>query len=62
MSRNEEKKNVLIVGAGPVGLAAALFLSSNPFVNVQIVDKLKKQNDISESKALLINPRTMAIL
>ena len=50
------------MGAGPVGLAAALFLTSNPGVNISIIDKLKEQKDIMESKALLVNSRTMAIL
>jgi glycine/D-amino acid oxidase-like deaminating enzyme len=32
-----KKKNILIVGAGPVGLSAAWFLSSVPHLTIDIV-------------------------
>lgn len=38
------KIKVLIAGAGPVGLAAALFLSSNPNVEIEIIEKKTEQN------------------
>jgi 2-polyprenyl-6-methoxyphenol hydroxylase-like FAD-dependent oxidoreductase len=49
----------LIVGAGPVGLAAALFLrrqGSSPRI-VEMLDE-----PVHESKALAVNPRTLDIL
>ena len=61
MMEEERKKNVLVVGAGPVGLAAALFMTTNPAVNISIIDRMKEQKNVMESKALLVNPRTMAI-
>ena len=33
------KMKILIAGAGPVGLSAAMFMSSNPNVEFSIVDK-----------------------
>ncbi|MBX3476379.1 MAG: FAD-dependent monooxygenase [Brevundimonas sp.] len=50
---------VLIAGAGPTGLAAALFLTRQG-VPVRIVDPLAQP--IATSKALGVNPRTLALL
>ncbi|MBE7220537.1 MAG: FAD-dependent monooxygenase [Caulobacteraceae bacterium] len=50
---------VLIVGAGPTGLAAALFLT-RAGVACRVVDKLDKPT--SWSKALAVNPRTLELL
>jgi 2-polyprenyl-6-methoxyphenol hydroxylase-like FAD-dependent oxidoreductase len=50
---------VLIVGAGPTGLAAALFLTHRG-VTVRIIDTAPAPT--STSKALLVNPRTLEIL
>lgn len=50
---------VLIVGAGPTGLAAALFLSRRG-VPVRIIDKASEPT--TTSKALGVNPRTLALL
>lgn len=50
---------VLIAGAGPTGLAAALFLTRRG-VPVRIVDPLPKP--IATSKALGVNPRTQSLL
>jgi len=50
---------VLIVGAGPVGLAAALFLMRRG-VAVRIVDALPAP--VPTSKALGVNPRTLDLL
>lgn len=50
---------VLIVGAGPTGLAAALFLTHRG-VKVRIIDTARAPT--STSKALLVNPRTLEIL
>jgi 2-polyprenyl-6-methoxyphenol hydroxylase-like FAD-dependent oxidoreductase len=50
---------VLIVGAGPTGLAAALFLA-NRGVKVRIIDAASAPT--KTSKALLVNPRTLEIL
>lgn len=50
---------VLIVGAGPTGLAAALFLSHRG-VAVRIIDSA--QTPTETSKALLVNPRTLELL
>lgn len=50
---------VLIVGAGPAGLAAALFLSRRG-VPVRIIDAAAEP--IRTSKALGVNPRTLSLL
>lgn len=49
----------LIAGAGPVGLAAALFLAREG-VQVRIIDAARGPS--AESKALAVNPRTLEIL
>jgi 2-polyprenyl-6-methoxyphenol hydroxylase-like FAD-dependent oxidoreductase len=50
---------VLVVGAGPVGLAAALFLQQHG-VRVEVVDM--DQRTTQQSYALAIHPRTLRIL
>ena len=50
---------VLVVGAGPVGLVAALFLQQHA-VRVEIVDM--HQRTTQHSYALAIHPRTLGIL
>jgi 2-polyprenyl-6-methoxyphenol hydroxylase-like FAD-dependent oxidoreductase len=50
---------VLIVGAGPTGLAAALFLT-RAGVSVRIVDAAEQPT--TTSKALAVNPRTLELL
>lgn len=50
---------VLIVGAGPTGLAAALFLARRG-VRVRLIDAAEAP--IATSKALGVNPRTLALL
>ena len=50
---------VLIAGAGPTGLAAALFLSRRG-VPVRILDAAPEP--AATSKALGVNPRTLALL
>jgi 2-polyprenyl-6-methoxyphenol hydroxylase-like FAD-dependent oxidoreductase len=50
---------VLIAGAGPTGLAAALFLAHRG-VAVRIIDAAREPS--TTSKALLVNPRTLEIL
>jgi len=50
---------VLVVGAGPVGLVAALFLQQNG-VRVEIIDM--HQRTTQHSYALAIHPRTLQIL
>ncbi|MBF8301472.1 MAG: monooxygenase FAD-binding protein, partial [Acidobacteria bacterium] len=50
---------VLVVGAGPVGLVAALFLQQHG-VRVEIVDT--HQRTTQHSYALAIHPRTLRIL
>lgn len=52
------KKDILIVGAGPVGLSAALFMDKS--ANIQIVDKLT--NPVTLSKAFGVSPRTLELL
>lgn len=49
----------LIVGAGPVGLAAALFLARNG-MRVRIIDAAARPSKYS--KALAVNPRTLELL
>ncbi len=50
---------LLIVGAGPTGLAAALFLAAEG-VACRIVDQAKEPS--ATSKALAVNPRTLELL
>ena len=50
---------VLIAGAGPTGLAAALFLRRRG-IDVRIIDMAQEPS--KTSKALLVNPRTLEIL
>ena len=50
---------VLVVGAGPTGLAAALLLSRAD-IAVRIIDKAKEPTTLS--KALAVNPRTLELL
>ena len=50
---------VLVVGAGPVGLVAALFLQQHG-VRVEIIDMHQRTNQ--QSYALAIHPRTLRIL
>lgn len=52
-------KPPLIVGAGPVGLAAALLLKHEG-INVRIIDS--ELNPSPYSKALAVNPRTLELL
>lgn len=54
-----EADRPLIAGAGPVGLAAAVFLAHRG-TGVRIVEKELKR--LSQSRALAVNPRTLAIL
>lgn len=49
----------LIVGAGPVGLAAALFLAREG-LKVRIIDQASHHEE--HSRALAVNPRTLEIL
>src|SRR5512134_1668489 len=50
---------VLVVGAGPVGLVSALFLQQHG-VRVEVVDM--NQRTTQHSYALAIHPRTLSIL
>jgi 2-polyprenyl-6-methoxyphenol hydroxylase-like FAD-dependent oxidoreductase len=49
----------LIVGAGPTGLAAALFLSLKG-IAARIIDKAPEPE--KQSRALVINPRALELL
>ena len=53
-----EKKDILIVGAGPVGLSTALFLDK--YANVKIIEKLTQP--VPFSKAFGVSPRTLELL
>ena len=54
-----EEPEVLVVGAGPVGLVAALFLGDKG-VRVEIVDM--EQRTTQHSYALALHPRTLRVL
>ncbi len=54
-------RSVLIVGAGPVGLAAALELARRDF-SPRIVDDGEGPTPLSESRALGINARTLTLM
>ena len=54
-----ENKRILIIGAGPSGLGAAIFLSDLGY-DVRILDR--KTSVSPYSKALGVNPRTLQIL
>jgi 2-polyprenyl-6-methoxyphenol hydroxylase-like FAD-dependent oxidoreductase len=53
-----DKKDLLIVGAGPVGLSAALFLDK--YANVKIIERLTQP--VPFSKAFGVSPRTLELL
>lgn len=53
-------KQVLIVGAGPVGLAAGLFLVKQCGVKARIIEKTLKR--VEYSKALGVNARSLELL
>ena len=55
----KKNANILIAGAGPSGLSAAIFLSEAGF-HPRIIDKKKEISPYS--KALALNPNTMGIL
>jgi len=55
----EQSPDILIVGAGPVGLAAALFLDSHG-VGVHLIDK--GNNSSTTSRAQIVNPRSLELL
>ncbi len=56
---NKSNQPPLVVGAGPVGLAAALLMARNRQVP-RIVEVLEKPS--RQSRALAVNPRTLEIL
>lgn len=51
-------KDLLIVGAGPVGLSTALFMDKS--ANIQIIEKLTEP--VTLSKAFGVSPRTLELL
>ena len=53
------RKKILIVGGGPVGLAAALFLNASK-QNIRIVEKSLERSIYS--RALMVNTRTLTLL
>jgi 2-polyprenyl-6-methoxyphenol hydroxylase-like FAD-dependent oxidoreductase len=59
MCRAVSNADVLIVGAGPTGLSAALELAA-AHVPCRIIDQLPKRSD--KSRALVVQPRTLELL
>lgn len=60
MTVSPMSKNILIAGAGPVGLTAALELARRGFTP-RIIDKAADFAPLTESRALAIHLRTLAI-
>lgn len=58
---NEDRARVLIIGAGPVGLAAAVEFSRRGY-SPRIVDTSSGPAPIAESRALAINVRSLNLL
>eukprot|EP00922_Rhytidocystis_sp_ex-Travisia-forbesii_P005982 GHVS01008685.1.p1 GENE.GHVS01008685.1~~GHVS01008685.1.p1 ORF type:complete len:827 (+),score=151.73 GHVS01008685.1:78-2558(+) len=56
------KTDVLIVGAGPTGLALAIDLARRGGIDFAVVDMLPDGLPASESRALAVQPRTLEIL
>ena len=54
-----DRKRILVVGAGPTGLATAIFLTEGK-QDVRIIDKLDAP--AGHSKAMAINPRSLELL
>lgn len=61
MDGNISGRTIFIAGAGPVGLTAALELARRGFIP-RIVDREEGPAPLSESRALAINARTLALL
>jgi 2-polyprenyl-6-methoxyphenol hydroxylase-like FAD-dependent oxidoreductase len=59
MTTGDQTALPLIAGAGPVGLAAALFLARRG-IRVRLIEKQEKRS--SQSRALAVNPRTLELL
>ena len=59
MAAEQKDRSILIVGAGPAGLTAAIELTRRGFAP-RIIDK--NAAPVVESRALGVNPRTLAIL
>jgi 2-polyprenyl-6-methoxyphenol hydroxylase-like FAD-dependent oxidoreductase len=57
-TKEMNKEDLLIVGAGPVGLSTALFLENK--ANITIIDKLTER--VPFSKAFGVSPRTLELL
>ena len=55
----KEEAPPLIVGAGPVGLGAALYLAQAK-IETRVIEVAEKP--VQESRALAVNPRTLEIL
>ena len=61
MSDTAAERSVLIAGAGPVGMTAALELARRGFAP-RIVDKADGPAPLSQSRALAVNARSLALL
>lgn len=59
MSNRSREQSILVVGAGPTGLAAAIELSRRG-LHPRIIDK--DDGPAAESRALGVNPRTLRVL
>lgn len=59
IANGNREREVFIAGAGPTGLAAALFLSERG-IDVRIVDRLTAP--LATSRAFGVNPRTLSLL